>query len=123
MATVWDAARALLATAGTEEAATAAALELAALCRRSREFAEAQFWRAAADAVAWECNPQPLIAPQLDDVSHQPARNRRSNLRRQIEIPKHRSTVLRFRRDLRELWDRYCPPLDRAGEAEDEPDV
>jgi hypothetical protein len=123
MATVWDAARALLATAGTEEAAKAAALELAALCRRSREFAEAEFWRAAADAVAWECNPQPLIAPRLDDVSHRSARNRRSNPRRQIELPKHRSTVLRFRRELRELWDRYRAPVDRAGDPKDEPDA
>ena len=110
MATVWDAARALLATAGTEEVATAAALELAALCSRSREFAEAEFWRATAAAVAWECNPQPLIAPRLGSDAVGPTRGVRSGARRRLELPKHRSTVLRFRRDLRELRERYRSP-------------
>lgn len=123
MATVWDAARALLATAGTEEAATAAALELAALCRRSREFAESEFWRAAVDAIAWECNPQPLIAPQLGAADQRPLRNRRSNPRRQIELPKHRSTILRFRNDLRELWDRYHLPDVPLRDPKDDPDA
>lgn len=110
MATVWDAARTLLATSGTEEAATAAALELAALCRQSRDFAEAEFWLAAADAVAWECNPQPLIAPQLRGDRTAPLTSRHGQARAGLELPKHRSTVLRFRRELRELWERYRPP-------------
>lgn len=122
MATVWDAARALLATAGTEEAATAAALELAHLCRRSREFAEAAFWRAAADAVAWECNPQPLIAPRFEADARRPRGHRRSDARPPLDLPKHRATVLRFRRDLRELWDRYSPPTELAGKAKDVPE-
>jgi hypothetical protein len=123
MATVWDAARALLATAGTEEAAMAAALELAALCRRAREFAEAEFWRAAADAVAWECNPQPLIAPQLGADTERNTRKRRSDARRRFDLPSHRSTVLRFRRDLRELWDRYRPADPPAGDPKEDPDT
>ncbi len=123
MATVWDAARALLATAGTEEAATAAALELAALCLRAREFAEAEFWRAAADAVAWECNPQPLIAPRLGADSEGPARIRRLDARRRLNLPRHRSTVLRFRRDLRELWDRYRAPDAPIRDPKGDPDT
>jgi hypothetical protein len=122
MATVWDAARALLATAGTEQAATAAALELAALCRQSREFAEADFWLAAADAVAWECNPQPLIAPQLRADKEQARRARHRAARRGLELPKHRSTVLRFRHDLRELWERYRPPDETRREGADDPE-
>ena len=120
MATVWDAARALLATSGTEEAATTAALELAALCRQSREFAEAEFWLAAADAVAWECNPQPLIAPQFRAGRNAAEAGRHRTTRTRLELPKHRSTVLRFRRDLRELRQRYRPPHSPAGPAEDD---
>jgi hypothetical protein len=123
MATVWDAARALLATAGTEEAATAAALELATLCRRSREFAEAEFWQGAADAVAWECNPQPLIAPRLGADTERLTRSRRRGARRHLELPNHRSTVLRFRRDLRELWERYRPPDAPARDPKEDPDA
>lgn len=108
MATVWDAARALLATTGTEEAAIAAAHELELFCRQSKEFDEAAFWLAVADAVALECNPQPLIAPALGRGAAKagPARHA---ARGGMELPKHRSTVLRFRRDLRELWERYRP--------------
>jgi len=122
MAIVWDAARALLATAGTEQAAMVAALELAALCRQSREFAEADFWLAAADAIAWECNPQPLIAPQLRADKPQTKRSGHRAARRGMEVPRHRSTVLRFRRDLRELWDRYRPPDAARRDVADDPD-
>lgn len=122
MATVWDAARALLATAGTEQAATAAALELAALCRQFREFAEADFWLAAADAIAWECNPQPLIAPQLRADKRQATHDRHRAARRGLELPKHRSTVLRFRRDLQKLRDRYGPPDQARRDVMDEPE-
>ena len=122
MATVWDAARTLLATSGTEEAATATALELAALCRQSREFAEAEFWLAAADAVAWECNPQPLIAPQLHGDRTAPAATRGRAARTGLDLPKHRSTVLRFRRELRELWDRYRPPESPGRQKDGDPE-
>lgn len=113
MATVWDAARALLATTGTEAAAIAAARELEIFCRQSNEFDEAEFWLAVADAVTWECNPQPLIAPTLGVRTRKAAVSGRS-ARRGIELPTNRSTVLRFRRDLRELWERYRPQSERA---------
>jgi len=119
MATVWDAARALLATTGTEEAAAAAARELELFCRQSREFDEAAFWLAVADAVAWECNPQPFIAPALDRTAAGTALARHAP-RAGMELPKHRSTVLKFRRDLRELWERYRPGND---EGRDESEV
>lgn len=118
MATIWDAARALVATAGTEEAATAAALELAAFCRTSRESDEAEFWLTVADAVAWECNPQPLIAPNMGDDRRKSAPSRR--MRGRLDLPKHRSTVLRFQRDLRELWRRYRPHGEQTKEPKDE---
>ena len=101
-------------------AATTAALELAALCRQSREFAEAEFWLAAADAVAWECNPQPLIAPQFRVGRNAAEAGRHRTTRAGLELPRHRSTVLRFRRDLRELRDRYRPPHSPAAPAEDD---
>lgn len=121
MASVWDAARTLLATSGTEEAATAAALELAALCRQSREFAEAEFWLAAADAVAWECNPQPLIAPQLRGDKGAAAMARHRQPQTGLKLPKHRSTVLRFRRELRELSQRYRLPASTDGPTKEDP--
>lgn len=119
MATVWDAARALLATTGTEEAAIAAAREIEAFCRQSSETDEAAFWLAVADAVAWECNPQPLIAPVLERGPGRGPRSRRP-VRPGIELPMHRSTVLRFRRDLRELWERYRPTSEQARHPKDD---
>jgi hypothetical protein len=107
MASVWDAARTLLAMAGTEAAAREAALDLAARCRQSREWAEAAFWLAAADAVAWECNPQPMIAPRLPVEAADVSRMRRRLARRGLALPMHRSTVLRFQRELRELRDHH----------------
>ncbi len=107
MATVWDAARALLATTGTENAATAAARELELFCCQSREFDEAAFWLAVADAIAWECNPQPLIAPMLGGSAAAKGSLPRNAARGGMESPQHRSRVLTFRRDLREHWERY----------------
>ena len=120
MATIWDAAKALVATAGTEEAATAAALELAAFCRKSREFDEAAFWQAVADAVAWECNPQPLIAPAIGRGKRMTAPSRHVAPRPDFELPKHRSTVLRFQNNLRELWKRYRLESDATEDPKDD---
>jgi hypothetical protein len=112
MASIWDAAKTLLAMAGGDAAAVAAAHDVAAECARSRRHAEAAFWRAVADAVIWEANPQPLIAPDLGP-SHSRAGPRgaspegRSSRERSLELPQHRGNVLRFRRDLREIWKRY----------------
>ena len=122
MASIWDAAKALVATAGTEEAATAAALELAAFCRKSREFDEAEFWQAVADAVAWESNPQPLIAPDIGGDQRRAARSRHPKWRHGFVLPGHRSTVLRFQSDLRELWRRYRPRNEATEGSKDERD-
>ena len=104
MATVWDAARALLAMTGAEEAAVAAARDLVAAFEAGNEKDEAAFWAAVIDAIAWETNPQPLIAPNLGTTL---PRGRSRFLSRGMDLPQHRSTVLRFQRDLRELLDRY----------------
>jgi hypothetical protein len=121
MATILDAAKALVATAGTEEDAAAAALELAAFCRKSHEVDEAAFWQAVAEALAWECNPQPLIAPDLGNEPHRPVRARPPASRRGLELPARRSTILRFQRDLRELWKRYRARKEAADGSKDEP--
>jgi hypothetical protein len=105
MATVWDAARALLAMTGSEAAAVAAARDLAATFAAGHENDEAAFWTAVIDAIAWETNPQPLIAPSPSKTP--PGRSR--FLKRGLELPQHRSNVLRFQRDLRELLERYRP--------------
>lgn len=111
MASVWDAAKTLLAMAGSEDSALAGARELAAECARAGRPAEAAFWRAVADAVAFEANPQPLIAPHLGERPpagpQHGSREHRWGRNRALDLPQHRSTVLRFRRDLRELWKRY----------------
>ena len=120
MATVWDAAKALLALAGTEDTATTAARELAVTSECAGDHEEAAFWRGVVDAIAWESNPQPLIAPDLTSD-----RLRSGELRwprdRRLELPKHRSTVLRFQRDLRELWQRYHSQIDETDRSKDEP--
>lgn len=110
MASVSDAAKALIATAGSEEAATAAAHELAAYCTESGELAEAAFWRAVADTVVWECNPQPLIAPDIGGDQRKSPPARRAGQRASLALPTHRSTVLGFKRDIRDLWKQYGPP-------------
>jgi hypothetical protein len=108
MASLWDAAKTLLAMAGSEDAARASARELAAECARTRRYAEAAFWHAVADAVVWEANPQPLIAPDLGPSRSQGGtREGRWSRERGLELPQHRANVLRFRRDLGELWKRY----------------
>ena len=119
MATVWDAARVLLTLAGAEEGAMLAARELVTACDRAGEHEEAAFWRGVVDAITWESNPQPLIAPDLrpDRPSSGEPRWPRD---RRLELPKHRSTVLRFQRDLRELWRRYQPQGHQTHDSKDE---
>lgn len=122
MPTVWDAARTLLATAGSEADAKTAALEMAASCRRSRAFAEAGFWDEVAVAIAYECNPQPMIAPDTGRDAGRPARHRHTTSARTLQLPRHRSTVLRFQKDLRDLWKRYETLRERTKRSSDEPD-
>ena len=107
MASVWDAAKTLLAMAGGEDAALTASRELAAACARSGRFAEAALWRGVADSVIIEANPQPLIAPYLPPRPAGRTPESRWRQDQAMELPQHRSIVLRFRRDLRELWDRH----------------
>jgi hypothetical protein len=121
MASVWDAAETLLAMAGGEVAALAAARELAVDCARAGRHAEARFWRLVADAITLETNPQPLIAPDLGPARGG-AREGRPTRHRPMALPKHRANVLRFRRDLRELWERYAAESDRADKPKKEPE-
>src|SRR5687768_1849368 len=102
MATVWDAARALLAMTGSEAAAVAAARDLLATFETENEKEEAAFWASVIDAIAWETNPQPLIAPNLGKT---PLKGRSRFLHRGMDLPQHRSNVLRFQRDLHELLE------------------
>jgi len=112
MATIWDAAKALLAMTGSEEAAVAAARDLIAAFNAGNEKEEAAFWTSVIDAIAWETNPQPLIAPIL---GRPPLKGRSRFLNRGMDLPQHRSNVLRFQHDLRELLDRHRPEGESPG--------
>jgi hypothetical protein len=116
MATIWDAARALLAMMGSEEAAVAAARDLIATFEAGGEKDEAAFWSLVIDAVAWEANPQPLIAPILGKA---PLKGRSRFLNRGMDLPQHRTNVLRFQRDLRELLERYRAKTPREEKQEE----
>ena len=123
MTTVWDAAKALQAIAGAGDPALAAAHDFAAICTRHGERDEANFWLAVADAIAWEINPQPLIAPEIGpDRKKRSASNPRWPQHRRLNLPERRSNALRFRRDLRELWERYRSKSEQPDDAKNEPD-
>jgi hypothetical protein len=107
MPTVWDAAEMLLRMAGTGNAALAAARGMSAICREAGDEREAAFWLAVADAIQWVDNPQPLIAPEPPPERRGVTKFRRRREKAKLVLPARRGTVLRFRRQLRELWERY----------------
>ena len=100
-ATIWEAAEALLKTAGSVDVALSTARDFASIGEFGYELAETAYWLSVADAIEWLANPQPLIAPHLQNSCQSTEQSPQASVV-VLEMPKHQSNVLRFREKFRD---------------------